>query len=56
MKTLILLPLDIAGFQEIGQIGKRMAFELDTMTSDARLARQYRVMLNKKPESKTASC
>ncbi len=45
-----------AGFQEIGQIGKRIAFELDTMTSDARLARQYRVMLNKKPEGKTASC
>ncbi len=41
------------GFKEIGQIGKRIAFELDTMTSDARLARQYRAMLRKKSASKT---
>jgi len=31
-----------AGFQEIGQIGKRIAFELDTMNSDAPLAKKYR--------------
>ncbi|HEX6479103.1 MAG TPA: hypothetical protein VF043_09685, partial [Ktedonobacteraceae bacterium] len=36
-----------AGFQDIGQIGKRIAFELDVMNSDARLAKQYRVMLRK---------
>ena len=42
-----------AGFQETGQIGKRITFELDTMTSDARLAKQYRAMLKKKSVSKT---
>ena len=36
-----------AGFQDIGQIGKRIAFELDVMNSDARLAKQYRMMLRK---------
>ncbi len=35
------------GFQEIGHIGKRIAFELDTMTSEARLAKQYRAILQK---------
>jgi hypothetical protein len=34
-----------ADFQYIGQIGKRIAFELDTMNSDACLAKQYRMML-----------
>ena len=34
-----------AGFKETGQIGKRRAFELDVMTSDAPLAEQYREVL-----------
>jgi hypothetical protein len=36
-----------AGFQEIGQIGKRIAFELDTINSDTRLAKQYREILKR---------
>lgn len=36
-----------AQFQQIGQIGKRIAFELDTMTSDAPLAQRYRKLLGK---------
>ena len=36
-----------AGFQEIGQIGKRIAFELNLMTSNASLAKKYRAMLEK---------
>src|SRR6266571_5540915 len=36
-----------AGFPEIGHIGKRIAFELDTMKSDAPLAQRYREMLHK---------
>jgi len=36
-----------AGFQEIGQIGKRIAFELDTMRSDARLAKRYRKLFQR---------
>ena len=36
-----------AHFQEVGQIGKRIAFELDTMKSNAPLAKRYREMLNK---------
>jgi hypothetical protein len=36
-----------AHFQEIGQIGKRIVFELDTMTSDAPLAKRYRASLQK---------
>lgn len=39
-----------AKFQEIGQIGKRIAFELDTMTSNAPLAIKYRAILNKKTD------
>jgi hypothetical protein len=35
------------GFQEIGQIGKRIAFEFDTMTSSTPLAIKYREALNK---------
>ncbi len=42
-----------AKFQEIGQIGKCIAFELDTMTSDAPLAIKYRAILNKRNDSKT---
>jgi hypothetical protein len=34
-----------AGFSEIKHIGKRIAFELDTMTSDAWIAREYRQMI-----------
>lgn len=34
-----------AGFQEIGQLGKRIAFELDTRNSDAPLAKRYRQIL-----------
>ncbi len=37
--------LENAQFTKIGQIGKRIAFELDTMQSDAPLAKQYREML-----------
>jgi hypothetical protein len=36
-----------AGFQEIGRIGKRIAFELDVMNSDARMAKKYRSMLER---------
>lgn len=36
-----------AGFQEIGRLGERIAFELDTMNSDAPLAKRYRAILNK---------
>jgi len=36
-----------AGFQQIGQIGKRIAFELDTMTSNTPLAIKYREALGK---------
>ncbi len=43
-----------AGFQEIGQIGKRIAFMLDTMKSDTPLARRYREMLHSNSEN-TAS-
>jgi hypothetical protein len=35
-----------AGFQEIGQIGKRIAFELDVKTSHDRLATEYRQALS----------
>ena len=35
------------GFQEIGRLGERIAFELDTMKSDAPLAKQYRAILHK---------
>ena len=35
------------GFQEIGRLGERIAFELDIMKSDAPLARQYRAILHK---------
>lgn len=42
-----------AGFQVIGQLGKRTAFELDTMTSDAPLAVQYRELLDKHTEQDT---
>ncbi len=34
-----------AGFKDIGQIGKRIAFELDTRTSDAPLVAEYRLAL-----------
>ncbi len=34
-----------AGFQQIGQIDKRIAFELDTMTSSSPLAKAYRESL-----------
>jgi len=34
-----------AGFQEIGHLGKRIAFELDTMNSDAPFAKRYRQTL-----------
>ena len=45
-----------AGFQEIGQIGKRIAFELDTMTSHSQLATAYRKSLNSEaPLGKTRS-
>ena len=37
-----------AGFRERGQIGKRIAFELDTLTSDSPLAKAYRESLNHK--------
>lgn len=37
--------LQHAGFKNIGQIGKRIAFELDTMTSDAPLVEEYRQAL-----------
>lgn len=40
-----------AGFQEIGRIGKRIAFELDVMNSDARLAKRYRMILAQGRES-----
>jgi transcriptional regulator with XRE-family HTH domain len=36
-----------AGFHEIGQVDKRIAFELDTITADAPLATAYRRSLNK---------
>jgi tetratricopeptide (TPR) repeat protein len=36
-----------AGFQDIGQIGKRIAFELDTMTSTSQLATAYRETLKR---------
>jgi hypothetical protein len=36
-----------AGFQEIGKLGERIAFELDTMKSTAPLAKQYRAILHK---------
>ncbi len=35
------------GFQEIGKLGERIAFELDSMQSDAPLAKQYRAILHK---------
>jgi len=35
-----------AGFKTIGQLGKRTAFELDTMNSDEPIAVQYRELLN----------
>jgi hypothetical protein len=35
-----------AGFQEIGKLGERIAFELDTMKSAAPLAKQYRAILH----------
>jgi hypothetical protein len=35
------------GFQEIGKLGERIAFELDIMKSDAPLAKQYRAILHK---------
>jgi hypothetical protein len=35
------------GFQEIGKLGERIAFELDTMKSAAPLAKQYRTILHK---------
>ena len=45
-----------AGFQEIGQIGKRIAFELDTMTSHSQLATAYRKSLKSEaPLGKTRS-
>ncbi|MBV9689834.1 MAG: hypothetical protein JO202_08990 [Ktedonobacteraceae bacterium] len=34
-----------AGFNETGKIGKRVTFELDTMTSDTWTAREYRAIL-----------
>jgi hypothetical protein len=34
-----------AGFNETGKIGKRVTFELDTMTSDAWTAREYRELV-----------
>jgi len=37
-----------AGFRELGQIGKRIAFELDTLNSNAPLAKAYRESLNHK--------
>ncbi len=43
-----------AGFQEIGQIGKRIAFELDTMNSNARLAKQYRELFQKVAANKSS--
>jgi len=33
--------------QKIGKLGERIAFELDTMKSDAPLAKQYRAILHK---------
>lgn len=39
--------LQDAGFKNIGQIGKRIAFELDITHSDSRLARQYRAVLQR---------
>lgn len=36
-----------AGFQEIGQIGKRIAFEFDTLTSTMPLAVKYWEALTK---------
>ncbi len=41
-----------AGFQEIGQIGKRIAFELDTMNADVPLAKKYREMLRRSHDVK----
>ncbi|EFH86293.1 helix-turn-helix domain-containing protein [Ktedonobacter racemifer] len=38
--------MDNAGFDRIGQIGKRVAFEMDTRTSEARIAREYRKILD----------
>ena len=35
------------GFQEIGKLGERIAFELDTMNSNAPLAKQYKAILHK---------
>jgi len=35
------------GFQEIGKLGERIAFELDTMKSTASLAKQYKAILHK---------
>jgi hypothetical protein len=43
-----------AGFQEIGQIGKRIAFELDTLNSNARLAKQYRELFQKVAANKSS--
>jgi len=40
-----------AGFQETGQIGKRIAFELDTKNSEASLAKRYRAALRKQVKS-----
>lgn len=40
-----------AGFQETGRIGKRVAFELDVLNSDARLAKQYRMILERGREN-----
>ena len=37
-----------AGFQQIGQIDQRIAFELDTMTSSSPLAKAYREALKRK--------
>jgi hypothetical protein len=36
-----------AGFQEIGRIGKRIAFELDVVRSDTRLAKHYGTILER---------
>jgi hypothetical protein len=39
-----------AGFKEIGQLGKRIALELDVMTSDAPLVEEYRQTLGLTPK------
>ncbi len=46
-----------AGFQTIGQLEKRVAFELGTMSSDVPLAVQYRELLSKhaKPDDEQKS-